>query len=154
MISNVTMKNTLQSGATLKRAEHSRSHVLIQHDYIISGGKDKEMIEKFLLEGKRNAIKSQKLADLTGCKSVRELQEVIAVERAKGAVILSICQNGGGYFLPSSGDTREVTEFIRTLQRRAENTLSALESAKAYLKQLEGDGDAKQRMDKNTQANL
>lgn len=35
------------------------------------------MIEKYLLEGKKNAIKSQKLADLTGCKSVRELQEVI-----------------------------------------------------------------------------
>lgn len=47
------------------------------------------MIEKFLLEGKRNAIKSQKLADLVGCKSVRELQEVIAEERAAGAVILS-----------------------------------------------------------------
>lgn len=58
------------------------------------------MIEKFLLEGKRNAIKSQKLADLAGCKSVRELQEVIAAERAAGAVILSTCQDGG-IFSPS-----------------------------------------------------
>lgn len=147
-------ENTLKSVAPLERADTAGGHVLIQHDYIISGGKDKEMIEKFLLEGKRNAIKSQKLADLTGCKSVRELQEVIAVERAKGAVILSTCQNGGGYFLPSAGDTREVTEFIRTLQRRAENTLSALESAKTYLKQLEGEDYAEQRLDKNTQADL
>lgn len=31
------------------------------------------MIEKFLLEGKQNATASQTLADLVGCKSVREL---------------------------------------------------------------------------------
>ncbi len=66
------------------------------------------MVEKFLLEGKQNAIKSQKLADLTGCKSIRELQEVIAAERAAGAVILSTCQNGGGYFLPIPGDRKDM----------------------------------------------
>lgn len=97
------------------------------------------MIERFLLEGKKNAIASQKLANLAGCKSVRELQEVIALERAKGAVILSTCQNGGGYFLPT-GDKQEVIEFIHTLQRRAKNTLVAIESAEAYLRQLE-DGE-------------
>lgn len=96
------------------------------------------MIEKFLLEGKRNAIKSQKLADLVGCKSIRELQEVIAAERAAGAVILSTCQNGGGYFLPVPGDKREVIEFTHTLRRRAKNTLAAIESAEKYLRQLEG----------------
>lgn len=95
------------------------------------------MIEEFLLEGKRNAIKSQKLADLVGCKSVRELQEVIAAERAAGAVILSTCQNGGGYFLPT-GNKQEVVEYIRTLTSRAQNTLVAIESAKEYLKQLDG----------------
>lgn len=100
------------------------------------------MIEDFLLEGKKNAISSQRLADLTGCKSVRELQQIIAEERAKGVVILSTCQNGGGYFLPS-GDKREVVEFIRTLQSRAENTLCALESARAYLKQIVGGEDGK-----------
>ncbi len=99
------------------------------------------MIEDFLLEGKQNAVKSQKLADLMGCKSVRELQEVIAKERAKGAVILSTCKDGGGYYLPREGDKNEVIEFIRTLQSRAENTLCALESAKAYLRQLDGDSE-------------
>ena len=94
------------------------------------------MIENFLLVGKQNAIKSQKLADLARCKSVRELQEIIATERAAGAVILSTCQNGGGYYLPS-GDRREVAEFITTLQNRAKNTLLALKSAKRYLKKLE-----------------
>lgn len=46
MISNVTMKNTLQSAATLKRAEHSQSHVLIQHDYTASGGKEQGNVRK------------------------------------------------------------------------------------------------------------
>lgn len=136
MKSKCNNKNTFQSGTTLKKA-HGWSHVFMQHDYTASGGKDKEMIEKFLLEGKRNAIASQKLADLIGCKSIRELQEVIASERAKGIVILSTCQNGGGYFLPC-GDKNEVIEFIKTLQSRAENTLNALDSAKAYLKKLNG----------------
>ena len=66
------------------------------------------MIEKFLLEGKENATASQKLADLVGCKSVRELQEVIAEERAAGAGIISTCTHGGGYFLPT-GNRREVS---------------------------------------------
>ncbi len=94
------------------------------------------MIEKFLLEGKQNAIASQKLANLTGCKSVRELQELIAEERAAGAVILSTAENGGGYFLP--GNIGEVRAFIRTLESRGKNTLAALRSAKAYLRQMEG----------------
>ena len=95
------------------------------------------MIEKFLLEGKQNATASQTLADMVGCKSVRELQEVIAEERAAGAVILSTCTHGGGYFLPT-GNKREVAEYIQTLRSRAKNTLVAIESAEAYLKQLEG----------------
>lgn len=94
------------------------------------------MIEKFLLKGKKNAIASQKLADLVGCKSVRELQEVIAEERAAGAVILSTCQDGGGYFLPQN--TEEVREFVVTLESRGKNTLLALKSARDYLKRLEG----------------
>lgn len=96
------------------------------------------MIERFLLEGKENATASQKLADLVGCKSVRELQEVIAEERAAGAVILSTCTHGGGYFLPT-GNRREVAEYIQTLRSRAKNTLVAIESAETYLKQLEDD---------------
>lgn len=115
----------------------------LYHDSV---GKGQYMIEKFLLEGKRNAIKSQKLADLVGCKSVRELQEVIAA----GAVILSTCKDGGGYFLPIPGDKQEVIEFIHTLRGRAKNTLVAIESAEAYLRQLGGDEYAKQRVDKNT----
>ena len=94
------------------------------------------MIENFLLEGKKNAISSQRLADMTGCKSIRELQQMIAKERARGIVILSTCQNGGGYFLPT-GNRHEVVEFIQTLRRRAKNTLEAIKSAEAYLQKLD-----------------
>lgn len=96
------------------------------------------MVEKYLLEGKQNAVASQALADLVGCGSVRELQEIIAKERAAGTVILSTCGCGGGYFLPIPGERHEVVEYIQTLRSRAKNTLVAIESAEAYLRQLDG----------------
>lgn len=98
----------------------------------------KQSIESLLPTGKTNAIPSQALADLTGCKSVRELQELIAAERAAGAVILSTCYDGGGYYLPET--TAEVQEFIRTLESRGKNTLAALRSAREYLRR-EGQGE-------------
>lgn len=88
-------------------------------------------IADLLPTGKTNAIPSQTLAYLTGCKSVRELQELIAAERAAGAVILSTCYDGGGYYLPET--QAEVQEFIRTLESRGKNTLAALRSAREYL---------------------
>ena len=99
------------------------------------------MIENFLSVGKQNAIPSKRLADLAGCKSVRELQQVIAAERAAGAVILSTCENGGGYFLPNPENVGEVKEFIRTLENRGKNTLIALKSARAYLNRFCGEDD-------------
>ncbi|MGN0323614.1 MAG: hypothetical protein ACI4DZ_10930 [Oliverpabstia sp.] len=92
------------------------------------------MIKELLPTGKENAIESQKLADLAGCKSVRELQQVIAAERAAGAVILS--STTGGYFLPAN--KQEIREFCVTLQNRSENTLIALRSAKKALREDEG----------------
>ena len=90
------------------------------------------MIEKLLPVGKENAIDSQTLAELAGCKSVRELQQMIAVERANGAVIIS--STTGGYYLPAN--KHEIREFIATLNNRGRNTIAALESA---IKALEGD---------------
>lgn len=95
----------------------------------------KQTIESRLPMGKANAIPSQSLADLIGCKSVRELQELIAAERAAGAVILSTCYDGGGYYLPET--KAEVQEFIRTLESRGKNTLAALRSAREYLQREE-----------------
>lgn len=89
------------------------------------------MIKELLPTGKRNAISSQKLADMAGCKSIREMQKVIAAERAEGAVILS--STTGGYYLPEN--KQEIKEFCCTLQSRSKNTLDALESAKKALQQ-------------------
>lgn len=87
------------------------------------------MVKELLQVGKENAIESQVLADLVGCKSIRELQQVIAAERASGAVILS--SSTGGYYLPAN--KHEIQEFIVTLQNRGRNTIAALESAKRAL---------------------
>lgn len=90
------------------------------------------MIVDLLKVGRRNATDSQTLADLAGCKSVRELQQVIAAERAAGEVILSSTK--GGYYLPEN--EQEIREFCRTLEARSRNTLLALKSAKRALKEV------------------
>ena len=118
-----------QEGRNIAKAMHITKIL-----YHVFGGKDRKMIEDFLLVGKKNAISSQRLADLAGCKSIRELQQVITEERAAGAVILSTCQDGGGYFLPQNAE--EVREFIVTLESRGKHTLLALDSARAYLNQI------------------
>lgn len=55
------------------------------------------------MQGERNAVPSRELRKWTGLKTNRELQIVIAKERAEGKLILSTCRNGGGYFAPSDG---------------------------------------------------
>ena len=83
--------------------------------------------------GEGNAISSKSLAGLVGAASVRELQSMIAQEREDGALILSTCRGGGGYFRPSPGNEgrAEIEKYIRTLRMRALNTLRVLRSAKA-----------------------
>lgn len=98
------------------------------------------LIESLLLQGEENAISSSDLVNLTGVKSVRELQLIIAQEREAGALILSSCRGGGGYFLPSDGEVgkREIAAFVATLRARALNTLRALKTAREALESLEG----------------
>ncbi|WP_312427122.1 hypothetical protein [Lacrimispora sp.] len=91
------------------------------------------VVMEALHTGKENAISAQALCDFLGFNSVRELQHEIARERNAGAVILSTCHDGGGYFLPSSD--QEVKQFIRTLECRARNTFAALRSARNYIRQ-------------------
>jgi hypothetical protein len=76
---------------------------------------------------------SIELLQRTGLESVRELQKVIAQERAGGALILS--NSRAGYFLPADGPKGqlEIAEFIGVLRSRAINTLKALKAAKAAL---------------------
>ena len=81
--------------------------------------------------GKENAVSAEALCSRLGVDTVRERQKEIARERAAEAVILSTCQEDGGYFLP--GNVREVREFIKTLESRGRNTLMALKSARELL---------------------
>lgn len=89
-----------------------------------------------LSHGKGNAVSAQQLCNVLHYESARELQKEIARERKAGAVILSTCQDSGGYFLPA--DEPEVRRFIRTLENRANNTLAVLQSARELLGQQEG----------------
>lgn len=100
------------------------------------------VVMEALHTGKENAISAQDLCTYLGFNSTRDLQYEISRERNAGAVILSTCQEGGGYFLP--GNDREVRQFIRTLENRAKNTFAALRSARGLLRQQEEtDGESK-----------
>lgn len=98
------------------------------------------LVESLLLQGEKNALPSGELVRLTGFRSIRELQSQIANERGAGALILSTCRGGGGYFLPSNGEAgqREISAFVATLRARAINTLRVLKAAREALEGLDG----------------
>lgn len=110
------------------------------NDFTTSVSRKQGLIESLLLQGEENAISSSDLVSMTGVKSIRELQLIIAQEREAGALILSTCRGGGGYFLPSPGEAgqREISAFVATLRARALNTLKALKAAREALESLEG----------------
>ena len=105
--------------------------------HIIQNGNSEYKIASLLPVGKENAISTHDLVQLTGCNSARELQQYIAVERNRGAVICS--STTGGYFLPANH--KETEEFCKVLENRAKNTILALRSAKQSLKVPEGQQD-------------
>ncbi|MDO4325149.1 MAG: hypothetical protein Q4E24_03785 [bacterium] len=94
------------------------------------------LVADMLPKGKENAVSTAYLYKALGFTDARSLQTEIAREREAGAVILSTCQDGGGYYLP--GSAAEVKEFIETLESRAKNTFLALRSARRWLRQQEG----------------
>ena len=89
------------------------------------------MVEEILHTGIQNALSPEYLTAVLNLGTVRALQKQIERERREGAVILSSTQPPGGYYLPANRE--EVRQFIRTLENRADNTLGALKSARAYL---------------------
>lgn len=99
-----------------------------------------QSIFDLLPRGEANAVPTRVLVELTGCKSARDLQNKIAIEREQGKLILSSCRNGGGYYAPAEGKTgqAEIAAFVATLRSRALNTLAALKTAQAALKEVEG----------------
>lgn len=92
-----------------------------------------QAIYDLLPVGEEHAIPSRQLAELAGAASVRDLQSRIALERERGALILS--RSKGGYFRPSNGaaGVQEIKRYIRTLRSRAVNTFRAFRGAKAAI---------------------
>lgn len=135
-------RNARPAGSAAERAEVGTALAgnIPCNDFTISVTRKQGLIESLLLQGEENAIPSSELVNLTGVKSTRELQLIISQEREAGALILSTCRGGGGYFLPSPGEAgqREISAFVATLRARALNTLKALKTAREALESLEG----------------
>lgn len=123
-----------QETATFDRA------TVFQCNFTTPQPRKQGVIESLLLQGEANAIPSSDLVNLAGVKSTRELQLMIAQEREAGALILSTCRGGGGYFMPSPGEAgqREISAFVATLRARAINTLRVLKAAREALESLDG----------------
>ena len=130
------------AGSAAERAEagNALAGKIPCNDFSISLPRKQGVIESLLLQGEENAIPSSDLANLAGVKSTRELQLMIAQEREAGALILSTCRGGGGYFMPSPGEAgqREISAFVATLRARAINTLRVLKAAREALESLDG----------------
>lgn len=138
----MSTKEACPGAATLEQAmetlDTSRmTTVSTENDIIPAAGGQAFRVADFLPRGRENAVPSRYLANAMGFRSVRELQKAVARERNAGAVILSTCTDGGGYYL--SDDPREIRAFIHTLFARARNTECAIESARLELQRIEGD---------------
>lgn len=105
-------------------------------DFITARSGRQGRVAGLLRPGAANAIPTERLVELAGFRSARELQQQIARERETGALILSKSGDGGGYFLASTKE--ELRAFERTLTRRALSTLSALRSTRLALDRLDG----------------
>lgn len=108
-----------------------------KYDQIHTGnepGKAEFPISNLLPTGKKNAVSTNALLNITGFHTARELQKAITKERMNGAIICS--STTGGYYLPA--DQEEIREFCNTLEKRAKNTLFILKSAKRKLETIEG----------------
>lgn len=124
------------SAATLAEAAEKK----VSYQNYTPNKNQNQLIITLLPRGRANAIKSADLARLAGMSNIRQLQAKIARERDAGAVILSTCRNGGGYYLPAEGEEgrSEVSEYVRTLRARALHTLQAVRSAQSILREIEG----------------
>lgn len=133
------MNNEYYTGLKEEHQDHTPEQRAAATVEPVNRKEPRMVVADILPEGKENAVSAEALCGRLGFESVRELQKEIARERAAGAVILSTCQEDGGYFLP--GNVREVKEFIKTLENRGRNTLQALESARKLLLRWEDTGN-------------
>ena len=110
--------------------KHNRTHA-------DQNGNSDFVIARLLPIGKENAISTEELVRVTGCTSSRELQQYIAQERKRGALICS--STTGGYFQPAT--RHELEEFCKSLENRAGNTIVAIQGARSALESPEWQQD-------------
>lgn len=129
-----------ENARPLLEQETGQSRNDLSNNQFTTNGNRVQDIFPILPFGEENAISSKVLAQMVGVSSVRELQHRVATEREHGALILSTCRNGGGYYRPSDGPEghREIAAFIQTLQARALNTLAAIRAARKALEGVDG----------------
>lgn len=89
---------------------------------------------KILPKGKKRAMSTPELTRFMGFKNSRDLQKDIAASRAEGQIICSSTK--GGYYIPETQE--EIQAFINTMESRAKGIFVSLRSARAALRQLEG----------------
>lgn len=93
------------------------------------------MIAEMLHRGRVHAVPLQALCAATGM-GPREVRRQISRERLAGALILSVMQDGGGYFLPADG--AEVRSFARSMAHRAAETMTIARLAENAAAELDG----------------
>ena len=131
---------TRPGAATSERVQVQPDNDLSIFNYTTPSQPAQASVFARLPQGEGNAVQAKELARQCGFKSARDLQHAISLEREAGALILSTCRGGGGYFRPSPGSTgkREINAFVATLARRAINTLKAIKAARRELKTIDG----------------
>ena len=92
------------------------------------------MISDYLGKGRDRALTMTDLERRTG-RNRRDIQKMIAEERANGQLILSSTRGRGGYFLPSCSD--ELREYVRSMDARAKSTFRACMAARKALREME-----------------
>lgn len=91
-----------------------------------------------LKHGAQNAINANNLVILCSYHTKRELRREIERERRGGVLILA---NQHGYFLPSENEEEarhELSEFVRSAEKKSKSLLLTIKHAKAALKQCLG----------------
>ena len=94
-----------------------------------------QMIKELLKYGKENITTTEELMQLTKINDTREIQWIVQKERQDGAVILSTCGNGGGYWLPNTES--ELKEFIKSMNKRKSEIDKSTESARKLLREMQ-----------------
>lgn len=129
MSAGVSTEATALQGASFSDCQLTTADKCRQAGFI------ETLLIRYGAHGAANAIRTTRLAEMAGCDK-RNLQSQVEQERASGALILSKCAQGGGYFLPA--DRAELVAFERTLRRRALGTLRSLRAARQALRIMEG----------------